>query len=409
MKRIETIRLYPTIAQTAALDHALHVTRHLYNALLQERRDAWRLRKVCLTAKMQYAELTDLRAESIHLRSVYRECEDAVLRRLDIAYAAAFSRMKRGEKAGFPRFKGFARFRQITFPHGDRCIKLDADQRRVRIPGVGSVKLRKGRIIPPFKRVWIVRKNDRWYAQFECDRSVEPLPATHAHIGLDRGVTVLLATSDGALIENPAFFKTSRLRLERAQRVVAKRKKNGRNRRKAIIKLARIHETIKNQRRDHAHKESRRIVNAYDVIALEDLNLRTMTRSAKGTIASPGRNVAAKSGLNRALLDAGFGQIARLIAEKAESAARTIIHVDPRYTSQTCSKCDHVASENRHGIGFLCVACGHTEHADVNAAKNILKLAQKEPSASRASLEDGDDPSTALSSSGPRLTLHEAA
>jgi len=130
MKRIETIRLYPTARQQAALEHAFHVTRHLYNAALQERKDAYRLRKITVTARMQYAELTALRGDSVHLASVYRECEDAVLHRLENAMAAFFRRVKRGETPGFPRFKAAARWRQIEFPHGDRALKLDGEQKR---------------------------------------------------------------------------------------------------------------------------------------------------------------------------------------------------------------------------------------------------------------------------------------
>jgi len=359
--------------------------------------------------KMQYAEVTALRKESEHLAGVYREIEDAALRRLDLAMQAFFRRCKQGETPGFPRFRAARRWRQITYPHGDRALKFDATQHRVRIPGIGSVRLRKGRAVPPFGRAWLVCKLGRWYAQFECERAVEPLPETGHAIGLDRGVNVLLATSDGELITNPKHVAKARLRVERAQRVVAKRKRRGKNRRKAIDMLARLHEKVARQRRDYAHKVSRALVDASDVLVLEDLRLRNMTRSAKGSIEEPGRNVAAKAGLNRALLDAGFGMIAQLIAEKAESAAREIIYVDPRYTSQTCAACGHVAKENRCGLQFACVACSHVDHADVNAARVILQRAQKGPLASRAAVAEGTDPRTTLSPSGPRLTLHDAA
>ncbi len=409
MKRIENVRLYPTASQGAALQHALHVTRHLYNAALQQRKDAYRLRGVSVSMKMQYSEVTALRKESAHLAGVYRECEDAVLRRLDLAMQAFFRRCKRGETPGFPRFRAARRWRQITYPHGDRALKFDATQHRVRIPGVGSVKLRKGRAVPPHGRVWLVCKLGRWYAQFECERVVVPLPETGRTVGLDRGVNVLLATSDGELIANPRHIAKARLKVERAQRVVAKRKRRGKNRRKAIDLLARLHEKVAWQRRDYAHKVSRMLVDAYDVLVLEDLRLRNMTRSAKGSIEEPGRNVAAKAGLNRALLDAGFGTIAQLIAEKAESAARSVIYVDPKYTSQTCTACGHVASKNRSGLHFACIACSHVDHADVNAARVILQRAQREPVASRAAGADGSDPRTVPSPSGPRLTLHDAA
>ena len=220
---------------------------------------------------------------------------------------------------------------------------------------------------------------------------------------------MLLATSDGGLIENPRSAQQSRLRLERAQRTVAKRRRGGKNRRKAVAAVARLHEKVARQRRDHAHKVSRKLVDAYDALALEQLNVRNMTKSARGTAQSPGRNVSAKTGLNRALLDAGFATIAQLIAEKAASAGRKIDYVDPRYSSQECAACGHVASANRSGIAFACLKCGHTEHAYINAARVILKRAQWGPLASRAALADGDDPKTALSPSGPWLTLHDVA
>jgi putative transposase len=121
VKRIERIRLYPTTRQAAALAVMLDVTRDLYNALLQQRREAYRLRKITVTAKMQYAEITALRAEDGRLRAVYREAEDAVLHRLDLAMAAFFRRYKRGETAGYPRFKSWRRWQQLEFPHGDRA------------------------------------------------------------------------------------------------------------------------------------------------------------------------------------------------------------------------------------------------------------------------------------------------
>jgi putative transposase len=172
VKRIERIRLYPTARRAVALAVMLDVTRELYNALLQQRRDAYRLRRVTVTAKMQHAEMTALRAEDARVRAVYRESQDAVLHRLGLAMAAFFRRCKCGEKAGHPRFKSRRRWKQVEFPHGDRALRFDQAQQRVKIPSVGVVKLRKGRQIPAtYKRAWVVRKNDRWYASFECERA----------------------------------------------------------------------------------------------------------------------------------------------------------------------------------------------------------------------------------------------
>ena len=150
-------------------------------------------------------------------------------------------------------------------------------------------------------------------------------------------------------------------------------------------------------------------MNAYDAIALEKLQLRNMTRSAKGTVDEPGRHVAAKAALNRAMLDAAFGMIGKLIAEKAENAARIVRFVDPKYSSQECAACGYVAASNREGIRFRCGRCDRAAHADTNAAQVILKRAEFQPVVSCAGWPDSDDPRTVLSSSGPWLTRHDAA
>ena len=386
MKRIERLRLYPTRRQAARLAFALDVTRQLYNALLQQRRDAYRLRGSGLRSKEQYAELTALRAEDARVQAVYRECEDAVLHRLELAFAAFFRRVRSGETPGFPRFKPAARWAQLTFPHGGCALRLTARQTCLRVPGVGWVKLRKGRCVPAYGRGWLVVRNGRWYACLECERAVSPLPKTGVTIGIDRGVHVLAACSDGRLIRNLAAGerrRTATARLQRALEAVTQRDSTHRvrNRRdpvrvKAVLRLARAKEREANARRDFAHKQARAIVNSADVIALERLNLRAMTRSAAGTVETPGRGVRAKAGLNRVVLDAGFGLLDRLIAEKAEEAARVVVRVEAKFSSQTCSRCGHVSARSRRRRRFWCVRCGLSAHADVNAALEIRRRAQ---------------------------------
>jgi putative transposase len=312
---MERVRLYPSPSQERRLRFMLHETRHLYNALLDQRRYAWTSRRQSIGHKAQYAELTALRHDDPAVASVYRECQDAVLHRLDLAMQAFFRRVQRGETPGHPRFKPASRWKQLEFPHGDRALKLNNAQTKVRIPGVGTVRLRKGRSIPEFGRAFIVEKNGRWYAVFETDRVLEPLAATGKAVGIDRGVRVLAATSDGDLIENIRLGDRNRERVALHQRDLDARTTKdalGRvlNRRDpgrimAILRLARAKEREANARRDHLHKVSRKIVNRYDLIAVEQLRLRSMTRSAKGTVEEPRENVAAKAGLNRALLVPG--------------------------------------------------------------------------------------------------------
>src|ERR1700681_4761909 len=177
------VRLYPTCAQERALGTMLRVTRELYNALLMQRRDAWTTRRISVSSRDQYAQLTELREADPRFAAVYRECEDAVLHRLDLSFAAFFRRLKRGEGPGYPRFKPASRWNQLEFPHGDRAVKLDDAQRRVRVPGVGALRLRKGRVVPEFGRAFLVTKNGRWYAVFEGHRLPSPLPASGCSVG----------------------------------------------------------------------------------------------------------------------------------------------------------------------------------------------------------------------------------
>jgi putative transposase len=386
MKRIERIRLYPTPRQKRALAFRLGVTRDLYNAMLQERRDAYRLRGISITTTMQYAELTELRGEDRRVAAAYRECEDAALHRLELAMAAFFRRCKRGETPGFPRFKSAARWQQLEFPHGDRALRFDAGQTRVRIPGVGGVRLRKGRRVPDFGRAWLVRRIDRWYACFECERAVRSLPTTGVMLGVDRGVHVLAALSDGRLIANAAIGekrKAATARLQRELEAVTQRDGHGRvTNRKARARMAaaqrlvRAREREANARRDYVHKVARQLVTAADTIALEKLNLRGMTRSARGCVEGPGRHVRAKAALNRVVLDSGFGLLRQMVVAKAEEAARTVVEVDARFSSRTCSHCGHVAKESRRRRRFACARCGYRTHADVNAALVIRGRAQ---------------------------------
>jgi putative transposase len=388
VKRVERVRIYPKAKQMERLRFILDVTCDLYNALLEERREAWRRRGIAVSTRQQYAELTALRKENARVGAVYRECEDAVLHRLDLAFRAFFCRVRRSQTPGYPRYKKRSRFSQIEFPHGNRALKLNSTQTKVTVPGVGAIRLRKGRSVPAFGRAWLVFRNGRWYASFECHRVARPLPKTGRVVGVDRGVHVLVATSDGVLIYNTRHHERSRRNIERAQRMVRRRRPRGMNRRKSVIKLARLYERIANQRRDHLHKIARRTVNASDVIALEALNLRAMTRSAKGTINAPGQNVRAKSALNQSILDASFGQLHQLLNEKAEEAARSVVLVDAHYSSQTCSRCGHVAAESRRKRRYACVKCGFAVHADINAALVIRRRAESRPAGRGAASAD---------------------
>jgi putative transposase len=363
---------------------------------------------------MQYAELTALRSptERIDTRlvSVYRECEDATLWRLDLAMKAFFRRVKRGEKAGYPRFRSRSRWQTLQFPHGDRALRLNELQTKVTVPGVGTVRLRKGRNVPPFGRAMISLRAGRWYATFECERDVCPLEKTGRKVGIDRGVVAVVATSDGELIALPENMDRHRAKVRTAQKRLSRRVRGSRRRGKARLLLARAHEAAASARRDFLHKLSRSIVDRYDAVAIEKLNVGSMTRSAAGTLEEPGRNVRAKAGLNREILNAGWSIFRQMLVEKAECAVRTIVEVDPRNTSRECSSCGLVDGGSRRSQSeFVCVRCSYGANADINAARVILKRAELPPAGSLGALAPGVDLRSALSSGRTRLTSQDAA
>ncbi|TDE59485.1 transposase [Nonomuraea mesophila] len=390
MRRSFTFLLRPTARQAAALAACLEDHRQLYNVALEHRRTAYARAGVSVRYGEQSAELKHIRADDLEGQGRWSfSSQQATLRRLDKAFAAFFKRVRAGRAPGFPRFKGRGRFDTVEWPKdGDGC-RWDSQPEHptatyVRLQGVGHVRVHRHRPVRgQVKTISVTREGSRWFVVLSCDDvPAEPLPATGVVAGIDMGVASLVTTSDGQHLTNPRHLAASAGRLADAQQVLARKQRGSKRRRKAVARVTALHARVRRQRLDGAHKAARALVAAYDVIVHEDLRIANMTRSASGTIEAPGRNVAAKSGLNRSILDAGWGVFLTILAYKAESAGRKLVAVNPAGTSRTCARCGHCAKENRvTQAGFACTACGHTAHADVNAAKNILRagLALREP------------------------------
>ena len=375
--------LRPTSKQVAALEECLEDTRQLYNAALEERREAWRKGKR-VTFYTQDAQVKDIRADDPERYGRWAfKCESAALRRLDRAFQAFFRRVKAGEKPGYPRFKGRGWWDSIEWPQGHGA-KWDSVPHptviRVYLMGIGHVRVHQHRAVKGrVKTVAVKREGRRWYVILFCDDvPAEPLPATGAPIGLDMGVASFLTTSGGEHIPNPRHLAASAERLAAAQRDLSRKKRGSKRRRKTASRVGALHGKVRRQRLDHAHKTALTLIRDYDVIAHEDLQVANMTRRPKPRPAEDGtfalNGAAAKSGLNKSILDAGWGVFLSVLASKAESAGRVVVQVNPRHTSQRCAGCGHVAAGNRVSQAvFRCLACGHSAHADVNAAINILR------------------------------------
>src|SRR3984957_5774256 len=245
--------------------------------------------------------------------------------------------------------------------------------------GIGAIKLHLHRAIRGNpKAITVRREGRRWQVSIRCvDVPAEALPATGQAIGIDLGVGVLVATSEGDLVENTRHGKKAAAKLAKSQQALARKKRGSRRRRNAVEAVARCHRRVANQRADTLHKVSRMLVNENDLIVHEKLKTANMVRRPKprpdGMRSFEPNGAKAKSGLNNSIYDAGWGILLQMVAYKAEDAGRHVIEVDPRNTSRTCSNCGYVAADNRRGAKFTCGKCGHQDHADVNAAINILE------------------------------------
>ncbi|MFE3149543.1 RNA-guided endonuclease InsQ/TnpB family protein [Streptomyces sp. NPDC059218] len=394
MIRAYKFLLRPTARQSAALGEMLRDHCSLYNGALQERRDAYRhTSKTTVRYGDQSVQLKEIRAFDSERQGRWSfSSQQATLRRLDKAFAAFFRRVKAGQTPGYPRFKGVGHFDTVTFPKdGDGC-RWDSTphdpQARVRLQGIGHIRVHQHRPVRGrVKTISVKREGNRWYVVLSCgDVPAEPLPDTGAVVGIDMGVTRFLTTSDGEHVANPRFLETAADDLAEAQRHLAtfpqRTKRRTKAHRAAARRVAKLHAKIRRQRLDHAHKTALTLVRDHDAIAHERLNTAGMTRTPKakpdpdndGAFLPNG--AAAKTALNRSILDAGWGVFLAILANKAESACRTVIAVDPRNTSRTCPSCGHTAKENRTTQAkFQCTACGFAANSDHVGATNVLNRA----------------------------------
>ncbi len=371
--------LQPTVRQRAALEQLLRNQCELYNAALEERQGAWTWERRSVNYVDQSRTLTTLRESRPEVLDHGVIVCRGTLKRLDRAFAAFYRRCRAGQAPGFPRFKSSRRFHSVQWE--DRSgWRLDAQNRRLRLLGIGEVKIRLHRAVRGTpKALTVAREGRRWWVTLRCvDVPAEPRPATRRQVGIDLGVVAQLATSDGDLVKEGRYGRRASARLAEAQRDLQAKRRGSRRRERAVDRVAATHCLVRNQRKDLAHKLSRELVDRYDLIVHEDLEITNMVRRPRPRRAEDdnyGPNgAAAKTGLNRSIADAGWGRLLRCIAYKAEEAGRVVVAVNPRHSSQRCTLCGHTNAGNRRTQAmFRCLACGHEAHADVNAAMNILR------------------------------------
>jgi putative transposase len=376
-------RLRPTARQHVALAACVDAHRELYNAALQERRAGWsHASKTRIRYGDQSAQLSEVRAVRPDQAVWSFSSQQATLRRLNKAFAGFFRRARAGQTAGYPRFKGAGRFDSVEWPKDGDGARWLPEQRRVYLQGIGHVKvdLHRG-VAGRVKTIQIKRQGRRWMLVLSCDGvPTNPLPVSGRQVGIDVGVVSFATTSDGQHVDNPRWARAAAGRLAAAQRRLQRARRGGKNYATKRETVAARHRKIANQRKDFHHKQARKLVARYDLIAVEDLKIANMLRRAK-PVPDPDNpdmflpnGARAKTGLNRSISDAGWGQFVSILRAKAEEAGRAWIEIDPQHTSDGCERCGHAARANRvTQAEFACQRCSHTAPADEHAARNILR------------------------------------
>jgi putative transposase len=353
MRKTFKYRLFPTRSQETILEAQLDECRWLYNQLLEQRKTSYEATKTAPGLYDQQKTIPALKVERAGLGIVHSQVLQNVAVRIDLAFKAFFRRTKAGEAPGYPRFRGKFCYDSMTFPQCPSGCSVSGD--RLTLSKVGAIRIVLHRPIEGTPKTCTVRRTStgKWYVSFSCE-VVAPaqLPASPIHVGIDVGLTTFATLSvgpDGEAIDNPRFFRAD-------EKELAKGTAERRKRRKPV---ARIHERIKNRRDNFANQTARRIINRFGFIAVEDLEVNRMVHSRR---------------LAKSISDAAWSMFFALLLVKAANAGRTVVRVNPAYTSQTCNACGHRQKMPLSERIYRCECCKVERGRDYNASLNILAL-----------------------------------
>lgn len=356
-------RLYPNKEQVAKLVATLEVCKNIHNKCLEERIKLYKEEKKSISAFSQI-KLSKQYGIS-NLGTIYAQVHQQVVFRLDNSFKNFFRRVKNNEKPGFPRFKNISSYNSFTYSQGGFWLK----DTKLKLSKIGEIKIKLHRpLVGKVKRITISRNSlNQWFACFVCEQDVSiPKVEVVSKIGIDMGCKSFIADSNGATVEHPHYYRVSEEKLKKTQSKYSKIKKLSRyNRKKYKLKkkLSKLHNKVANQRNDFLHKLSRNLLNKYDLICVEDLNIKSMTENNF-------------KNLNKSILDSGWCQFTEYLTYKAESAGKYVMKVNPAYTSQICSSCGTLVKKDLSVRIHTCT-CGLSIDRDTNAARNILALGTK--------------------------------
>lgn len=360
MRKAFKYRIYLTNGQRRILEQQLEECRWVYNQTLATRNNAFSQEQRTVDWYETKRALPLLKDKRPSLKLVHSQVLQNVTERVELAFKAFFRRVKAGEPGvGYPRFKGKGRYDSITYPQYGNGVRLDGE--RLILSKVGAVQVVLHRPVEGTpKTVTLTRsRTGKWYACFSCQVEATPLPPTSESVGVDLGLASFATLSDGAQIANPRFYRRDEADLKRVQKAkdAAKSAQRWDENRRSGKALAHIHERIANRRSDFAHKRSRELVDAYQVIVFEDLAPMEMGRSR---------------GMRKSILDVAWSQFVQMTVAKAEEAGRRVILVNPHNTSKICSSCGELVQKALSERSHSCPHCGLVIGRDHNAALNIL-------------------------------------
>jgi putative transposase len=362
-------RIYPTKKQQRLLQEWLVLCCQVYNAALDERKSAYRMAGISLGYAHQCAELPGCKEVRPDLAEVHAQVLQDVVNRVDLAFGAFFRRCAAGEQPGYPRFKSRLRYDSLTFKQYGNSFAVQTGQKQkgtLILAKIGHVKMVMHRPLSGTPKTAIVKRTPtgKWYVSISCDAAEQvPLPQTSEQVGIDVGLKTFAYLSDGTTIANPRFFRQEEHNLAKAQRKRDTAPKQSKARRKLNKRVARIHERIRHRRQNFIQQETRKLLKQYGLIALEALIVRNLLKNPK---------------LAKSIADAAWSSFVHTLLAKAEEAERTIVRVNPAYTSQTCSACGQRQEMPLSVRVYECPSCGLVMHRDHNSSVNILDAALHE-------------------------------
>ncbi len=355
LRRMFRYRLYPSKTQTNILEEQLEICRGLHNWLLHYAQGYYKDTGKTISYLTMQNLLPKLKTDRPELLKVHSQVLQNIARRIRLGYENFYARRRAGLKAGLPRFKKYGRYKSITYPQFG--FKIDGN--RLHISKIGSIRIQQHREIPEHIKTLTVKRlpSGKWYACFSCIVKAQPREKPFEDVGIDVGLHSYAVLSDGTRIENPRLYRASEKRLGLLQRGLSRKERGSRNWVKAKTRVARLHENIGNRRTDFLHKASRKIADTYETVYFEDLKIGNMVRN----------HCLAKS-----ISDAGWGRFIEMIAYKEEESGGQLIRVNPRGTTQMCSRCGEKVEKTLSDRIHQCPYCGLVLDRDHNAALNIL-------------------------------------